>query len=106
MYASSEVKKLNFDDHLSITRSISSETQLGTRIGMVILATGYKEDCIVSRKDKFNGLYRVGFGKDQFLPLKAISAEARNIAEDIAATTYFVPDETNNSVKYHFDNIN
>lgn len=56
-----------------------------TKIDMVILATGYKEECIVEREDKLNGLFKIGFGNDNFLPLRSISDEAMNIAEEIVA---------------------
>ena len=55
-----------------------------TKIEMVILATGYKQDCLVDREDKVNGLYRIGFGKDRFLPLRSIGEEAKSIAEEIS----------------------
>jgi len=55
-----------------------------TKIEMVILATGYKQDCLVDREDKVNGLYKIGFGKDRFLPLRSIGEEAKSIAEEIS----------------------
>ena len=67
--------KVQFDD-----RNASS-----TAIDMVILATGYKEECpLVDREDKLNGLYKIGFGKDRFLPLKSIGEEAKEIVEEIS----------------------
>ena len=30
----------------------------GTEIDMVILATGYREECVVQSKDRLNGLYK------------------------------------------------
>lgn len=53
-------------------------------IDMVIMATGYKEESVVSRDDKLNGLYRVGFGNDRLLPLKTIGEDAEAIAREIA----------------------
>jgi hypothetical protein len=59
----------------------------GTEIDMVILATGYRDDCIVEREDRLNGLYKCGFSKsDRFLPLLSISEDAKGIADDIAAS--------------------
>ncbi|KAK1735765.1 flavin-binding monooxygenase-like protein [Skeletonema marinoi] len=56
-----------------------------TAIDMVILATGYKEECsLVDREDKLNGMYKIGFGKDRFLPLKSIGDEAKEIVEEIS----------------------
>ena len=54
---------------------------------MVILATGYREECVVEREDRLNGLYKCGFGKsDRFLPILSISEDARGIADDISAS--------------------
>jgi hypothetical protein len=59
----------------------------GTEIDMVILATGYREECVVEREDRLNGLFKCGFGKsDRFLPLLSINEDARGIADDIAAS--------------------
>jgi len=56
-------------------------------IEMVILATGYQEECVIGREDRLNGLYKCGFAKsDRFLPLQSICEEAKFIAEDIAAS--------------------
>ena len=53
---------------------------------MVILATGYREECVVECKDRLNGLCKCEFGKsDRFLPL-SISEDARGIADDISAS--------------------
>lgn len=52
------------------------------KIDMIILATGYREDCIVDSEDRPNGLFRLGFGND-FLPLQSISEEAEIIVEEI-----------------------
>jgi len=61
----------------------------GTKIDMVIMSTGYQEECIVDREDRLNGLYKCGFGKsDRFLPLQSISEDATNIGEDIASSYY------------------
>lgn len=68
-------REVQFDD-----RNSSS-----TAIEMVILATGYKEDCsLIDREDKLNGLYKIGFGKDRFLPLRSIGEEAKEIVEEIS----------------------
>ena len=59
----------------------------GTVIDMVILATGYREECVVEREDRLNGVYKCGFGKsDRFLPILSISEDARGIADDISAS--------------------
>jgi hypothetical protein len=72
--------KVHFDDGPTVQNG-------GTKIEMVILATGYQEDCLVEREDRLNGLYKCGFGKsDRFLPLLSISEDAKCIAEDIAAS--------------------
>ena len=56
-----------------------------TAIDMVILATGYNEECsLVDRDDKLNGLFKIGFGKDRFLPLRSIGDEAKEIVEEIS----------------------
>ncbi|KAL3784089.1 hypothetical protein HJC23_012278 [Cyclotella cryptica] len=53
------------------------------KVEMIILATGYKEECIVDREDRPNGLFRLGVGND-FLPIRSISEEAELIVEEIA----------------------
>jgi hypothetical protein len=53
-------------------------------IEMVIMATGYKHECLVTREDRLNGLYLAGLGNERFLPLKTIGEEAAIIARDIA----------------------
>ncbi len=59
----------------------------GIDIDMVILAIGYREDSVVEREDRLNGLYKCGFGKsDRLLPLLSISEDAQSIADDIAAS--------------------
>lgn len=55
------------------------------KIDMIILATGYKEECIVDREEPHNGLYKLGFGNDNFLPLHSMTKEAKMIVDDIAA---------------------
>ena len=37
-------------------------------IDMVIMATGYKKDCLVAREDQLNGLFLAGFGNDRLFP--------------------------------------
>ena len=67
--------------------SSTSTTKSSSRveIDMVILATGYKEECVIEREDRLNGLYKCGFSKsDRFLPLRTISEDAKCIADDIA----------------------
>ena len=54
-------------------------------VDLVILATGYKRDCVIGREDRLNGLYKCGFGDDRFLPLQSIAEEAEKIANDIAS---------------------
>jgi len=56
------------------------------KINMVILAIGYKEDCVLGREDRLNGLYKLGFKNDRFLPLKSIGEEAKKIAIDIESS--------------------
>jgi hypothetical protein len=53
-------------------------------IDMVILATGYRQDALVGREDRLNGLYKCGFGNEKFLPLQSIGEEAVAIAKSIA----------------------
>ena len=56
------------------------------RIEMVILATGYKAKIsIVDREDRPSGLYKLGFGRDNFLPLYSMCKDAKVIVDDIAA---------------------
>ncbi|KAL9183087.1 hypothetical protein ACHAXT_004874 [Thalassiosira profunda] len=63
----------------------ASNTRSGTKIDMVILATGYREESVIGREDRLNGLYKCGFGRsDRFLPLRSIGEDAKNIADDIA----------------------
>lgn len=59
---------------------------LRVKVDMVILATGYKEQCIVDREDRPSGLYKLGFGNDNFLPLYSMCKEAQGIVEEIAAS--------------------
>ena len=54
-----------------------------TKIDFVILALGYQDQCIIDREDRIGGLYKCGFGKDRFLPLRSIFEEAKCIADDI-----------------------
>ena len=76
----SEGKEVRFMDQ-PFSRSSS-----GTKIDMVILAIGYKEDCVLGREDRLNGLYKLGFKNDRFLPLKSIGEEAKAIATEIEST--------------------
>ena len=55
------------------------------RIEMAILAIGYKEECVVDREDRPSGLYKLGFGNDNFLPLNSICKDAAIVVEEIAA---------------------
>ena len=56
------------------------------KIEMVILATGYKvNSSIADREDRPSGLYKLGFGRDNFLPLHTMCKDAQVIVEDIAA---------------------
>lgn len=55
-----------------------------TKVEMVILATGYGQDCIVDREDRPNGLYKVGFGNDNFLPLHSMCKEVEVVVDEIA----------------------
>ena len=53
---------------------------------MAIMATGYtttKESSSSLRQDRLNGLFKVGFGHDNYLPLKSIGEEAKIVAEHI-----------------------
>jgi putative flavoprotein involved in K+ transport len=73
---------------VSITRELVFEDGVGAggapvSIDMVIMATGYKKECIVTREDRLNGLFLVGFGNDRLLPLKTIGEEAERIAREI-----------------------
>ncbi|KAL7536359.1 hypothetical protein ACHAXR_007115 [Thalassiosira sp. AJA248-18] len=79
-------REVRFCDQ-SIIGGFAHAGTAGTKIDMVILATGYQEECVVDREDRLNGLYKCGFGKsDRFLPLRSISEEAKCIAEDISAS--------------------
>jgi len=80
----SEEREVIFFDQPTVGNHSPAST--GTKIDMVILATGYKQECLIDREDRVNGLYKCGFGEDMFLPLRSISDEARVIAEDIAAS--------------------
>ena len=53
-------------------------------IDMVIMATGYKKDCLVAREDQLNGLFLAGFGNDRLFPLETIGEEAVSSARKIA----------------------
>ena len=68
-------------DNIAVTSALS-----GVKIDMVILATGYREGCVIEREDRLNGLYKCGFVCDRFLPLKSIGEDAKAIADDIAAS--------------------
>jgi hypothetical protein len=56
------------------------------KIELVILATGFKEECVVDREARPNGLYKLGFGNDKFLPLRSTCDESREIVKEIAAS--------------------
>jgi hypothetical protein len=70
-------KEILFDD----SRSGVGTTPVS--IEMVILATGYKKECIIGREDRLNGLFLCGFGNDRLLPLKTIGEEAEAIAKEL-----------------------
>jgi cation diffusion facilitator CzcD-associated flavoprotein CzcO len=73
-------RMVHFSDGPSL-QSVEAE------IDMVILATGYQEECIVEREDRLNGLYKCGFSNsDRFLPLLSISEDAKGIVDDIAVS--------------------
>ena len=58
---------------------------------MVILATGYREECVVQSKDRLNGVYKsVGLARSDcfFLRILLISEGVRGIADDISACCY------------------
>ena len=77
---------VRFCDQATVGGLASSSTSQ-TKIDLVILGTGYKEECIIGREDRLNGLYKCGFGQsDRFLPLKSIGEDAKCIGEDIAAS--------------------
>ena len=77
--------EVRFSDR-PIGGNLTSSSSSGVQINMVILATGYKEDCVVKREDRLNGLYKCGFNADRFLPLKSIGEEAKKIAIEIEST--------------------
>lgn len=56
------------------------------KLKVYITDTGYKEDCVVEREDRLNGLFRLGFKNDRFLPLKSIGEDAKKIATDIESS--------------------
>lgn len=73
--------------HKVVVHSSSSDRSCGPLVGidLVVLATGYQmEEKLASREDRLNGLFRCGFGSDQFLPLRSIGEESRGIAREIA----------------------
>jgi hypothetical protein len=57
---------------------------------MVILATDYREECVVQSKDRLNGLCKsVGLARsDFFLGILWITEGVRGIADDISACCY------------------
>ena len=74
--------------NVSEARELSFEDGAGTvgspvPIDVAIMATGYKKDCIVSREDRLNGIFFVGFGNDKLLPLRSIGEEAVAVANEI-----------------------
>ena len=77
-------KTLRFDDR----RRAASDAATVVAVDLVLLATGYQKDCIVTREDRLNGLYKCGFGNDRFLPLRSIGEQAQVIAKEIAADYY------------------
>jgi cation diffusion facilitator CzcD-associated flavoprotein CzcO len=54
------------------------------QIDMLILATGYEIECLVTREDKLNGLFLIGLKNDKLLPLKSIGDDAEVIAKEIS----------------------
>ncbi len=70
---------LVFDDyaHLKNDKCVPVE--------MVILATGYQHDCLISRQDRLNGLYSCGFGSERLLPIPTMVEDAQQIAKEIAS---------------------
>jgi len=81
-----EEKKVRFSDQPVMTGNLTSSLSSGIKVNMVILATGYREDCVVGREDRLNGLYKCGFNADRFLPLKSIGEEAKKIAIEIESS--------------------
>lgn len=77
--------EVRFSDQ-PLASNLASSSSSGVKIDMVILAIGYKEDCVVQREDRLNGLFRLGFKNDRFLPLKSIGEEAKKIANDIESS--------------------
>ena len=57
----------------------SGQTFIVTEIDMVILATGYREQWIVQREDRLNGLYKCGFGKFDRFCRYCPSAKMQNV---------------------------
>ena len=66
----------------------NATNRLPVPIDFVILATGYKKECIVTREDRLNGLFLCGFGNDKFLPLRSIGEDAKAIASEIEMNTH------------------
>jgi cation diffusion facilitator CzcD-associated flavoprotein CzcO len=73
-------RRLSFQDEPH-----ARDTTPGVAIDLVILATGYQKDCLITREDRLNGLYKCGFGNDRLLPLRSIGEEAQRIATDITS---------------------
>lgn len=82
----SEEQEVQFQDEPASPVLFRDSAISKTKIEFVILATGYEEDCIVGREDRINGLYKCGFGKDYFLPLKSIGDDAKLIAREISSS--------------------
>lgn len=71
------------DDGVKFSDNPGANSQT-VKIDLVVLATGYKTDCLVGREDRLNGLYKCGFAQsDRFLPIRTICEEAKMIADDI-----------------------
>ena len=66
---------------------------IGVPIDMVILATGYKDERLIAREDRLNGLFLVGFKNKRLLPLKTIGEEAKQVATDIARNLWLSPSD-------------
>merc|ERR1712157_100909 len=72
------------DDDNNDRKDSSSSSSSSVRITMAIMAIGYtRKEESETREDRLNGLFKVGFGNDQFLPLKSIGEEAEIVAEQI-----------------------
>jgi indole-3-pyruvate monooxygenase len=77
---SSSDRRLSFQDEPH-----ARDTTPRVPVDLVILATGYQQDCLITREDRLNGLYKCGFGNDRLLPLRSIGEEAQRIATEITS---------------------